>query len=64
VKPRTSTDFMQTTAVARRLWLSTERVRQLANEGALRAIRTTGGARLFRSTDVEDFARRRRVARG
>ena len=50
------------TSVARRLNLSEDRVRQLANSGALRSIRTETGTRIFSATDVEAFAKERREA--
>ena len=45
---------------ARLLELSTSRVRQLAEQGHLRATRTAGGVRLFRRPDVEALLWQRR----
>jgi excisionase family DNA binding protein len=42
--------------VARRLQLSEDRIRQLANVGALPSTRTSTGIRLFEEADVEAFA--------
>jgi excisionase family DNA binding protein len=45
--------------VAVELGLSTERIRQLADEGALKSLRTEGGTiRLFRRVAVDDYKRR------
>lgn len=48
--------FLMVGAVARRLERSVEAVRGYERTGRLPAIRTAGGVRLFRSTDVERFA--------
>jgi DNA-binding transcriptional MerR regulator len=50
--------------VARRLQISEDRVRQLANDGALRCARTSTGIRLFDAVDVERFAAERQERRG
>ena len=55
------TTFLNTSAVARQLRLSSERVRQLARTGELAiAGMTTSGERLFVPNDVEAFEARRR----
>lgn len=48
---------------ARILGLSTERVRQLAQEGRLREMRTVDGCRLFSEEDVERLAAEREEQR-
>ena len=45
--------------VARLLDVSTERVRQLAREGRLEAIRTAGGIRVYDRASVETYLRSR-----
>jgi excisionase family DNA binding protein len=45
--------------VARLLDVSTERVRQLAREGRLEAIRTAGGIRVYARASVETYLRSR-----
>jgi len=52
-------DFVLTFECARILGLSDERVRQLAKEGKLPVIRTSGGTRIFRRADVERLRRER-----
>ena len=52
--------FLTVGDAARLLDLSTSRVRQLAEQGHLRAARTAGGLRLFRRPDVEALLWRRR----
>ena len=48
---------------AKRLRLGVDRVRQLEREGQLRAVRTQGGHRRFRETDVERLRRQRQAGR-
>jgi len=45
--------------VARLLDVSTERVRQLAREGRLEAIRSAGGIRVYDRASVETYLRSR-----
>ena len=49
--------------VAKILDVSTERVRQLERAGALTAVRTPGGTRIFRLADVERLRRQREARR-
>jgi len=51
-----------TRSVAKRLDLSEDRVRQLANSGALPSTRTETGVRLFSAEAVEQFIERRQQA--
>jgi excisionase family DNA binding protein len=51
--------LLTTVDAARKLKLSTERVRQLADAGLLRSTRTLRGQRLYASEDVERLARER-----
>jgi excisionase family DNA binding protein len=55
--------FLEPTDAARILHLSTDRVRQLCDEGVLRAIRTRRGTRLLRREDVERLALERAAQR-
>ena len=50
-----SDDLLELSAAARKLGLSADRVRELIDEGALPALRTSGGRRLIRSADLEKF---------
>ncbi|MDO8212375.1 EAL domain-containing protein [Conexibacter sp. CPCC 206217] len=52
-------DTMTLGAVARVLGVSPSTIRRLADEGALRGVRTSGGHRRFRRRDVQELARRR-----
>ena len=45
--------------VARRLGLSSERIRQLEREGKLKAERTASGVRIFHEADVDRLERER-----
>lgn len=45
--------------VGRRLGVTSDRVRQLADAGALRFVRTASGIRLFASAEVERLRRER-----
>jgi len=51
-----ATPLMTVKTTARRLELSEQRVRQLANEGRLAHMRTDTGVRLFAADDVQRFA--------
>ena len=51
--------MMTTGSVARRLNLSSERVRQLEREGKLKAERTASGVRIFHEADVDRLERER-----
>lgn len=48
--------------VARRLGVSTQRVRELTRAGRIEAIRTAGGMRLYRVEDIDRLARERECA--
>lgn len=50
-------DWLTVADVSRRLNLMPDTVRELERRGRLKAIRTEGGVRLFRKSDVEQFAR-------
>jgi excisionase family DNA binding protein len=49
---------------ARRLGVSTQRVRELTRTGRIAAIRTVGGMRLYRVEDIDRLARERDAAVG
>jgi DNA-binding transcriptional MerR regulator len=54
-------EFLNVSATARRLHLSSDRIRQLARAGSLRVAATTSsGERLFEPDDVAAFEERRR----
>jgi excisionase family DNA binding protein len=48
-----------TREVARLLDVSTERVRQLAREGRIEAVRSAGGIRVYERSSVETYLRSR-----
>jgi DNA-binding transcriptional MerR regulator len=52
----TNQKWITTGPAARRLKLSSERVRQLESEGVLASTRTENGIRLFLASDVEKLA--------
>lgn len=54
---------LTTGGAAKRLKVSTDRVRQLEAEGILPAIRTDSGQRLFAAADVDALAERRAAKR-
>ena len=51
--------LLLTSDVAKLRGVGPSRIRQLANEGKLPFMRTVGGVRLFRLSDVERFERQR-----
>jgi len=55
--------LLTTGDAAKRLELSTERVRQLDRAGVLPVILTAGGRRLYTEDDVENLRRQREEAR-
>jgi len=54
---------LMTGDVARRLGVTSERVRQLERQGVLKAERTVSGLRIFNASDVERLARERQERR-
>lgn len=50
--------LLTTGGTAKRLDLSTDRIRQLEREGKLPAHKTQNGQRLFRACDVDRYARK------
>jgi hypothetical protein len=64
--PNTTDDTLLTVSEAGRRFrpqLGPDRVRRLADEGKLHALRTSSGMRLFRASEVERFAAERRSHR-
>lgn len=55
-------ELMTVSDAGRILGLSPDMVRRLADEGQLRLMRTVGGVRLFRRSDVERLAEERRAS--
>ena len=47
--------FLTTGDASRRLGISPEYLRKLADSGRLRVERTTKGQRIFRASDLEDY---------
>lgn len=50
-------ELLTTGGAAKRLALSTDRIRQLQREGKLPAQKTQNGQRLFRACDIDRYAR-------
>lgn len=54
-------ELLTTGGTAKRLALSTDRVRQLEREGKLPAQKTQNGQRLFRTSDIDRYAREKKT---
>jgi excisionase family DNA binding protein len=58
-KEFTGADLLTSGQVAKRLGLTPDGIRAMARRGALKAIKTASGLRLFQRADIENLARRR-----
>jgi excisionase family DNA binding protein len=54
-------DYLTTSTVARMIGMSEPSVRRLQSEGKLKGIRASGGQRLFKRADIEEFVRQRKA---
>jgi excisionase family DNA binding protein len=57
--PANPDDLMSPSDAARVLGISVDQVRQLSDQGRLATLRTVGGRRLFRRSDVDQLAAKR-----
>jgi excisionase family DNA binding protein len=58
-----SEQFLTTSSAARELRVAEGTIRRMAERGELPVLRTAGGLRLFRRSDIERIAEARRRAR-